>query len=115
MIDDKHLQLSKGSRLTNVTDDENNEALLKFSAHWQVQCAQTLRRRRVATASAAVEVVWVGNASEKATTRDSSAGCDVGCMQDRFWFALMIWMWFVAFIAAQAAIEAVRPPAHTLS
>ena len=50
MIDDEHLQLSKGGRLTNVTDDENNEALLKFSAHWQVQCAQTLRRRRVATA-----------------------------------------------------------------
>jgi len=37
MIDDKHPQLSKGSsRLTNVPDDEKNEALLKFSAHWQV-------------------------------------------------------------------------------
>ena len=36
MIDDKHLQLSKGGRLTNVIDDENNEALLKFSAYWQV-------------------------------------------------------------------------------
>ena len=50
MIDDKHLQLCKSNRLINVPDDENNEALLKFSEHWQVQCAQTLRRRRVATA-----------------------------------------------------------------
>jgi hypothetical protein len=33
--------------------------------------------------------------------------------QDRFWFAVMIWMWFVAFISAQAAIQAT--PVPTLS
>ena len=115
MIDDKHLQLFKSNRLTNVPDDENNEALLKFSAYWQVSvrkpCGEGMWRRH----RQPVEVVWAGNGSEKTTMRDLSAGSGVGCMQDRFWFALMIWMWFVAFIASQAAIEAVRPPAHTLS
>jgi hypothetical protein len=64
MVDDEHLNLAKGGRLKQVSEDEGNEALLRFSAHWH----------------------------------------------DRFWFALMIWMWFVAFIAAQAAIQATPTP-----
>jgi hypothetical protein len=30
--------------------------------------------------------------------------------RNRFWFALMIWMWFVAFIAAQTALQATPIP-----